>query len=125
MGRQFPSVLFVCLLLFPFPCHCSLPSGRAAGPSTCSAHGHADSHSQLLLSTSLPERLLWLTAVLANTFLLSVMGFLWSAPLSGAQVIGVLDILICCSEVFFLLFFFSFSVIYVLLIVNQRESKRE
>lgn len=23
MGRQFPSVLFVCLLPFPFPCHCS------------------------------------------------------------------------------------------------------
>lgn len=30
MEGQFPSVLFVCLLPFPFPCHCSLPSGRPA-----------------------------------------------------------------------------------------------
>ena len=42
--RHFTSVLFVCLLTFPFPLpiHCSLSSERATGPASCNTRGWAD-----------------------------------------------------------------------------------
>ena len=44
---RFPSILFVCLLSFPFPplSHYGLSSEKATDSSSCSTCGQADSHS--------------------------------------------------------------------------------